>query len=146
MYSYIFITHGNVGQEIFNTAQNIMKDDLTNICKVFSINLYMTMKLEKLQTEIKDCLDTYLLKKRKVIIFVDLFGGSSSNLAYTIVKPYTDGKHKDVDVISGINLSMVIHSIEYAKSSKKLDEMVEDIIRNGRHSITSAKRLLNKND
>jgi len=138
MYSYIFITHGNLGGEILETAQTIMEEDLTEHCSVFSLDFSMAKKLDEIKAEIKECLNDYLKKKRKVIIFVDLFGGSPSNVAYTIAK------NKDVDVVSGLNLPMVMYSIEHMDSSKELDEMVDGIMRSGTHNITSAKKLLNK--
>jgi PTS system mannose-specific IIA component len=138
MYSYIFITHGNMGREILETAQKIMEEDLAEHCSVFSIDFSMAEKLDDIKAEIKECLDDYLEKGRKVIIFVDLFGGSPSNVAYTIAK------HEDVDVVSGINLPMIMYSIEHLESSKKLDEMVEGIMKSGTQNITSAKKLLNR--
>lgn len=137
MYSYIFITHGNIGREILETAQKIMEEDLTDYCSIFSLDFSMAEKLDDIKAEIKGCLDGYLEKDRKVIIFVDLFGGSPSNVAYTIAK------HEDVDVVSGINLPMVMYSIEHFDSSKKLKEMVEGIMKSGTQNITSAKKLLN---
>jgi len=138
MYSFIFITHGNMGQEILETAQKIMEEDLTDYCSVFSIDFSMAEKLDDIKAEIKGCLDGYLEKDRKVIIFVDLFGGSPSNVAYTIAK------HENVDVVSGVNLPMVMYSIEHLESSRKLEEMVEGIMKSGVQNITSAKKLLNR--
>ena len=138
MYSYIFITHGNMGREILETAQKIMEEDLTENCSVFSIDFSMAQKLDDIKAEIKRKLDVYLEKGRKVIIFVDLFGGSPSNVAYTIAK------HKDVDVVSGINLPMIMYSVEHMESAKELNDMVAGIMKSGVQNITSAKKLLNK--
>ncbi len=138
MYSFIFITHGNMGKEILETAQKIMEEDVAENCSIFSLDFSMARKLDDIKAEIKERLDGYLKNKRKVIIFVDLFGGSPSNVAYTIAK------HKDVDVISGINLPMIMYSIEHMESSKELEEMVEGIMKSGSQNITSAKKLLNR--
>lgn len=138
MYSYIFITHGDMGREILDTAQKIMEENVSDNCSIFSIDFSMAKKLDEIKSEIKECLDGYIRQGRKVILFVDLFGGSPSNVAYTIAK------HKDVDVVSGINLPMVMYSIEHIGSSKKLSEMVEGIMKSGAQNITSAKKLLKK--
>ena len=49
-----------------------------------------------------------------------------------------------MDVISGINLPMIMYSIEHMESSKELEEMVEGIMKSGSQNITSAKKLLNR--
>jgi PTS system mannose-specific IIA component len=138
MYSYIFITHGNMGREILGTAQKIMEEEIDGRHSIFSIDFSMAKELDVIKSEIKSCLDGYLKNGHKVIIFVDLFGGSPSNVAYTIAK------HENVDVVSGINLPMIMYSIEHMESSKNLYEMVEGIMKSGTQNITSAKKLLNK--
>ncbi len=52
----------------------------------------------------------------------------------------------DVDVISGVNLSMVMYSLEHRDDETDFDSMVDGIIRSARQNITGAKQLLAKRE
>ncbi len=135
MYSYIFLTHGDLGNVLLETAGNIMDEDFSNRCLIYSMDFSMAEKLEVLKNDIRVDIDTFLSQGKKVIIFVDIFGGSPSNVAFTI------SKHSDVDVISGVNLAMVMYAFEHIDSGKEMDSMVSGILRTGSQNITSAKKL-----
>ena len=140
MYSFVFITHGELGSTLLNVASRIMDIDVSDRTGFFSIEFSMVTELDSMKTSLENMIDGFLQKGHKVIILVDLFGGSPSNIALSLAKK------EDVDVISGLNLSMVMYSLEHRDDDTDIRTMVEGIIRSARQNITGAKQLLEKRD
>lgn len=140
MYSFVFITHGDLGSTLLNTASRIMDVDVTDRTAFFSIEFSMVTELDGMKANLEKTIDAFLEKGEKVIILVDLFGGSPSNIALSLAKK------DDVDVVSGVNLSMVMYSLEHRDDEADLETMVDGIIRSARQNITGAKQLLKKRD
>ncbi|HNW82706.1 MAG TPA: hypothetical protein PKG52_07425 [bacterium] len=140
MYSFIFITHGGLGSILTDIAQRIMDENISGRTKIFSIDFSMADVMDELKEKIKTSVDEFLVKKQKVIIFVDIFGGSPSNIAFSFAKT------ENVDVVSGVNLSMVMYAVEHMNSGKDFPAMIESITRTGAQNITSAKKLLMKRE
>ena len=140
MYSFVFITHGDLGSTLLNTASRIMDVDVSDRTAFFSIDFSMATELDGMKANLEKTIDAFLEKGEKVIILVDLFGGSPSNIALSLAKK------DDVDVVSGVNLSMVMYSLEHRDDEADLETMVDGIIRSARQNITGAKQLLKKRD
>ena len=140
MYSFVFITHGELGSTLLNVASRIMDIDVTERTAFFSIEFSMTTELDKMKSDLEKTIDGFLTQNGKVIIMVDLFGGSPSNMALSLAKK------ENVDVISGLNLSMVMYSLEHMDDDSDIRTMVDGIIRSSRQNITSAKQLLEKRE
>ena len=140
MYSFVFITHGELGKTLLDIASRIMDIDVADRTAFFSIEFSMATELDGMKANLEKTIDSFLEKGKKVIILVDLFGGSPSNIALSLAKK--DG----VDVISGVNLSMVMYSLEHRDDDTDLETMVDGIIRSARQNITGAKQLLKKRE
>lgn len=140
MYSFIFITHGNLGNILTDIVQRIMDEDFSGRIKVFSVDFSMSNIMEDMKEQIKSSIDDFISKNHKVIVFVDIFGGSPSNIAFSFAKT------ENVDVVSGTNLSMVMYAVEHMNSSKDFSTMIDGITRTGVQNITSAKKLLIKRE
>jgi PTS system mannose-specific IIA component len=72
---------------------------------------------------------------RGVIVLTDMFGGTPSNLAISVMEP---GR---IDVVAGINLPMLI-KLASVREEKTLDEAVTSAQDAGRKYITVASRVL----
>ena len=72
---------------------------------------------------------------RGVIVLTDMFGGTPSNLAISVMEP---GR---IDVVAGINLPMLI-KLASVREEKTLDEAVSSAQDAGRKYITVASRVL----
>ncbi|MEM7427847.1 MAG: PTS sugar transporter subunit IIA [Pseudomonadota bacterium] len=70
-----------------------------------------------------------------VILLTDMFGGTPSNLAISIMD------QANVEVLAGINLPMLI-KLASARNSKSLSEAVDDAQTAGRKYINIASRIL----
>ena len=140
MYSFVFITHGELGSTLLDIASRIMDVDVADRTAFFSIEFSMVAELDGMKSNLEKTIDAFLAKGHKVIILVDLFGGSPSNIALSLAKK------EDVDVVSGVNLSMVMYSLEHRDDETGLETMVDGIIRSSRQNITGAKQLLAKRE
>ena len=140
MYSFVFITHGELGNTLLDIASRIMDIDVTDRTAFFSIEFSMATELDGMKANLEKTIDSFLEKGEKVIILVDLFGGSPSNIALSLAKK------EDVDVISGVNLSMVMYALEHRDDDTDLETMADGIIRSARQNITGAKQLLKKRE
>jgi PTS system mannose-specific IIA component len=71
-----------------------------------------------------------------VILLTDMFGGTPSNLAISVMEP---GK---VEVVAGVNLPMLI-KLASIRGDKPLSAAIEDAQEAGRKYINVASRVLN---
>ena len=140
MYSFVFITHGELGSTLLNIASRIMDIDVKERTAFFSIEFSMVTELDSMKTNLENTIDNFIKQGHKVLILVDIFGGSPSNIALSLAKK------DDVDVISGVNLSMVMYSLEHMDDDSDIRTMVDGIIRSSRQNITGAKQLLEKRE
>lgn len=140
MYSFVFITHGELGSTLLNIASRIMDIDVKERTSFFSIEFSMVTELDSMKTNLENTIDSFIEKGHKVLILVDIFGGSPSNIALSLAKK------EEVDVISGVNLSMVMYSLEHMDDDSDIRTMVDGIIRSARQNITGAKQLLEKRE
>ncbi len=139
MYFYIFLTHGDLGKTLLRTAENIMDENIAERCAVFSMDYSMAGALDKVKEDIKVSVEKAKSAGYKVVIFVDIFGGSPSNVAFTIPR------QENLDVVSGVNLAMVMYAIEHIDSKKNIELIVSGLLNTGLQNITSAEKLLGEN-
>jgi PTS system mannose-specific IIA component len=71
-----------------------------------------------------------------VLILTDMFGGTPANIGLTL----HDGKH--VEILTGVNLPMVIKAAQLAIGDISLDQAAEAVRKVGVGSITIASQLL----
>ena len=140
MYSFVFITHGELGSTLLDIASRIMDVDVKERTAFFSIEFSMVTELDSMKTNLENTIDSFIKQGHKVLILVDIFGGSPSNIALSLAKK------EEVDVISGVNLSMVMYSLEHMDDDSDIRTMVDGIIRSARQNITGAKQLLEKRE
>lgn len=136
MYAFVFITHDNLGKALVRTAEFIINEDLSNRYEIFSIDYSMIKNMDTVRLNLEKAVDNFVNKNYKVIVFVDIFGGSPSNIAFTM------SKQKNVDIISGVNLPMVLYAFDKVDSSIDLMDMVQGAVESAKNNINSAKKLL----
>ena len=134
MVGVIIVAHMGLAEEFLKVAQVVTGSTLDNFTTV-SINLddNPDKAREKLLEAVKT-VDT----GDGVIIIVDMFGGTPSNLSLSLLTKGT------IEIITGANLPMII---EAASKSKKtsLDALVKTLTSSGKKEIRSAAEVLDKN-
>lgn len=138
MYSFIVVCHADLAASLVKAAEFIMKADFSDRCQVFSIDYSMLADMNRIKEEIEGALNRFVETGRKVIIFVDIFGGSPANVSFTLVK------REGVDVVTGVSLPMIIYAFEHSGDAMPVSRMVEGILLAGREHLISAKKLLEK--
>ena len=126
----IIVSHGKLGEELLN-ALTIILGEAPNI-EAISIGWYDDV--EESKRKISQSLKR-VDQKSGVVIFTDMFGGTPSNLSFTFQK---DGH---VEIITGINLPMVIKFVSLQRSNV-LKDVAKKVVEQGQKNIHLASALL----
>ncbi len=130
MIGLVLVTHGGLANEFRSALEHVVGPQ-ENISTI-SID-----PVDNIQTRRDDLLAA--VKKVNtgggVILLTDMFGGTPSNLAISVMD--TD----DLEVIAGVNLPMLI-KIASLRNCKSLSETVNQALESGRKYINAASQLL----
>jgi PTS system mannose-specific IIA component len=126
----IIVSHGRLGEELLN-ALTIILGEAPNI-EAISIGWYDDVEdsKRKISNSLKN-----VDQKSGVVIFTDMFGGTPSNLSFTFQK---DGH---VEIITGVNLPMLIKFCSLQRSSS-LKDVARKVVEQGKKNIHLASALL----
>lgn len=130
MIGLILVTHGNLAVEFVNAMQHVVgrQDAVDTVC------IGPNDDMEARRREIAEKI-TKVDSGKGVIVLTDLFGGTPSNLAISLMKAGS------VEVIAGINLPMLIR-LAKARGSMPLEKAVIAARDAGRNYITIASEFL----
>ena len=131
MVKLILITHGNLGQALFDTASTICCCLSSGKIAVFSVS--GKVNLDEMESKIKADFG-----QDGTLILVDTFGGTACNLA---LKCTAD--ERKVLVIPGVNLNMLLAAVN---NQEKLDfkDLAAKIINDGKKAIFEATEFVKK--
>lgn len=135
MIGIVIVTHAQLGKALIETAE-IIFDAKPEALIFVSINL--AEDVEKLRKKIKDAIKS-VNKNQGIIILTDMFGGTPSNLSYSFLE---EGQ---VEVLSGVNLPVLIKALNIRGKQKNLHEMAKIIESYGKKSISLASDILKGN-
>ncbi len=134
MIGIVIVTHRDLAQALINAAESILGRRPESIVPV-SIDL--NQSAEELRRKIHDGIKQ-VNQHEGVLILTDMFGGTPSNLSYSFLE---EGK---VDVISGVNLPIVIKALN-SRKNMPLNELATCLETFGRKSISLASGVLKGN-
>lgn len=132
MLGVVLVTHGNLAAEFIAATEHVVgpQDQMLAIC------IHADSDMEKMRAAI--------LKAAKevntgdgVVLLTDMFGGTPSNLAISVME------QEKVEVIAGVNLPMLIKLVSLRKT-EPLSEAVLRAQEAGRKYINVASNLLTK--
>jgi len=132
MIGILVTTHGNVGRELIKAVEMIKGTPKG----VLHLSMDQTKGLEELKKEIAAAIKK-LDQGQGVLILTDLFGGTPSNIALSLLKP---GK---VEVVTGVNLPMLLKLSEI-QEGVSLKDFAVHIRDYGMKNIYLASEILNK--
>nr|WP_298926288.1 PTS sugar transporter subunit IIA [uncultured Erythrobacter sp.] len=130
MIGLILVTHGRLADHFVEAMEHVVGPQTNVVTVCIGPNDDMELRRE----EIANAIGT-VDSGNGVIILTDLFGGTPSNLAISLLNA---GK---VEVIAGINLPMLIR-LAGARKTMSVGEAVEAAQHAGRNYITVASELL----
>lgn len=130
MIGIILVTHGRLADEFVAAMEHVVgnQEDVATIC------IGPNDDMEKRRNDISDAIGR-VDSGSGTIMLTDLFGGTPSNLAISLLQP---GK---TEVIAGINLPMLIR-LAGARKEMTLEDASEAAREAGRTYITVASEFL----
>jgi len=132
MVGIVIVTHGKLGDALVETAELIFSSKPESIISV-SINL--TENVEKLRKKINTAIKS-VDSNKGILILTDMFGGTPSNLSYSFLE---EGR---IEVISGVNLPVLLKAINLRKKDMDLHQVAKTIETYGKKSISLASSIL----
>ena len=132
MIGLILVTHGDLAQELASALEHVVGPQkfLETVC-IGPEDEIENRRKEILRKTLK------INQGNGVILLTDMFGGTPSNLAISIMDK------ADVEVIAGVNLPMLI-KLASVRKTKTLSEAIIDAQKAGRKYINVASQLLAK--
>lgn len=132
MIGIVILTHGALGLELLRTAEMIIgKQD-----KVDILSVQNGSSLSELASNLDSLKEKY--QNDGLLILTDMFGGSPSNVAMA----YLD--NKNVEVITGVNLPMLIKAFTARKDISSPQELAKLSSNTAKESIIIAGELLKR--
>jgi PTS system mannose-specific IIA component len=130
MIGLVLVTHGRLAEEFVAATEHVVgpQKNIRTIC------IAVDDDMERRRADILEALKE-VGGKDGVILLTDMFGGTPSNLAISVME------HANVEVIAGINLPMLIKLVG-VRESASLAEAVAAAQESGRKYINVASRLL----
>lgn len=130
MIGLILVTHGHLAEQFLHAMEHVVGPQQS----VVTVCIGPNDNMEERRQEIADAIPE-VDHGSGVVILTDLFGGTPSNLAISLLDA---GK---VEVIAGINLPMLIR-LAGARKKMNIVDAVEAAQEAGRNYITVASELL----
>ena len=130
MIGIVLVTHGRLAEEFIDAMQHVVGEQ----SGVAAVCIGPEDDMEERRAEILARAEEVDVGKG-VVILTDMFGGTPSNLAISVM----EAGH--IEVVAGVNLPLLIKLAELRKS-KTLDEAVAEAQEAGRKYIHVASRLM----
>jgi len=135
MIGIVLVTHSTLAASLIETAGFILGSTPESVVPV-SINV--NENVDEFHNKIASAIKK-VDNKQGILILTDMFGGTPSNLSYSFLD---DGK---VEVISGVNLPMLIRAVGLQKESD-LNKAAKTLVASGKQSISLASGILKGSD
>jgi len=132
MIGILIVTHGFFGQELLQTAQNIVGTQKSAV----SISVTSETGIDTLSQAVEDAF-TRLNSGDGVLCFVDMLGGTPCNTVMMKMK------NTLADVVTGVNLYMLISAFTH-RENMDVKSLAAKVAEDGKRAIVLPKDLLLK--
>ena len=130
MIGLVLVTHGYLANELMSAMEHVVGPQE----KVEAICIGANDDMEQRRSDIINAIKT-VSTKNGVVVVTDMFGGTPSNLAISIM-----GRAK-LEVIAGVNLPMLV-KFASCRDKENLQECVTKVQEAGRKYIKIASRMV----
>ena len=133
MIGLLVVTHGGLAEEFLSSAPKIFEENAP-----YAIPLCIEWNIDtgKAKEQIRKALKKLQETTPNVLILTDLFGGTPTNLSMTFYKPGT------VEILTGVNLPMLIKALMLAKGDIPLQDIVQMLKEKGQGAIVSVSEVM----
>jgi PTS system mannose-specific IIA component len=135
MIGIVIVTHSQLGDALIGAAEFIIGNRPE---AMESISIDLSQNADKLRTKIAQGIKK-VEGKEGILILTDMFGGTPSNLSYSFLE---EGR---IEVLSGVNLPVLIQAANLRGKNMKLDELAANLEVFGKKSISLASGILKGN-
>jgi mannose PTS system EIIA component len=126
----VIVSHGQVASELIAAAEAIVGD----VGHLAAVSIGWHDDAEMAKAEIERAIAT-VSDGSGVLVLTDMFGGTPTNIAAIFFKP------NEVEIVTGVNLSMVIKLASPGKDLS-LAELAQEVEEHGKEAIVKAAALL----
>jgi PTS system mannose-specific IIA component len=135
MIKIIVVAHGELAQELVNSAEIIVGKQ----SNIYAIKKGANDSLVQMQERI-DALLHNIDDENGTLILTDMIGGTPFNASALMFKSF------NIEVLSGVNLPMVLSAIVTSKNAVSVSYLAGKILRDGQKSIMNVRKILFKVD
>jgi PTS system mannose-specific IIA component len=130
MIGLVIVTHGQLAESFRTAVEHVVgpQQNIATICIETQDNM------EQRREDIVVAIDQ-VSKGKGVVVLTDMFGGTPSNLAISIMS------QKQIEVLAGVNLPMLVKLVS-VRDKLPLNDAVEQAREAGRKYINVASQLL----
>ena len=133
MIGLLLVSHRRLAEEMKAVMEHVVGPQE----QVETVNIFPTDDMERRRAEIQEKIEK-LNTGDGVIVLTDMFGGTPSNLAISMMN------HGHIEVLAGMNLPMLI-KLAQVRATKTLNEATLSAQEAGKKYIHAASVLLNHN-
>ena len=126
MIGIVLVSHANIAKEMLGVIQHIVGPQE----RIKAISIFPNDNMEKKRSEILDSVKKVDAGKG-VIVLTDMFGGTPSNLAISVMED------EKIEVVAGVNLPMLIKMMSI-REKKTIKELIKISQESGRKYINVA--------
>jgi PTS system mannose-specific IIA component len=126
----VIVSHGQVATELLAAAETVVGD----LSHIVAVSIGWHDDVEAAKNEIERAINN-VSQGSGVIVLTDMFGGTPTNISAMFVKK------GEVEIVTGVNLPMVIKLASNAKQVS-LAELAQEIEDQGKQSIYRTSALL----
>ena len=126
MIGVVLVSHANIAKEMLDVIQHIVGPQ----DKIKAISIFPEDNMEKKRLEILDSVKK-VDSGKGVIVLTDMFGGTPSNLAISVME------NEKIEVVAGVNLPLLIKMMSIRKK-KSIKELIKISQESGRKYINVA--------
>ncbi len=132
MIGLVFVTHGRLAEEFRAALEHVVGPQE----KLETVSIGPDDDMEQRRKDILEAIGR-VDNKKGVILLTDMFGGTPSNLAISIMD------HANIEVIAGINLPMLI-KLATIREDTPVEEAILAAQKAGQKYISIASHVLNE--
>ena len=135
MIGIVIVTHGQLGDALIGAAEFIIGSRPE---AMESVSIDLSENADKLRSKIARGIKN-VEGQEGILILTDMFGGTPSNLSYSFLE------EGHIEVLSGVNLPILIQAASLRDKDMKLDELAANLEVFGKKSISLASGILRGN-
>ncbi len=133
MIGVVLVSHANIAKEMLGVIEHIVGPQ----DKIISISIFPKDDMEKKRLEILNSVKK-VDSGKGVVVLTDMFGGTPSNLAISVME------NEKIEVVAGVNLPMLIKMMSIREKTK-LKELIRISQESGRKYINVASAFFEEN-